>query len=819
MTMEQLFVRLLYEDWDEKKYQITAALSAPNNLVKGQLPWFLDLEAFCKELELKTIPTESICLNPKQFVEGIVDGKTGVHDRTESRPADPKDLVLLMDGAAVKRYLQQNPSTSIQSKILMLNERLKIRIHDEFLNNGVKYTEAERKAISKEYNGHFGSRTWKRSIFDLYLEFLQQQTAKGLKIDIPDTAFDVYDLAALAYLYKRVKETEIISEAHHMVIDEAQDFGMMVYSVLKFCVKDCTYTIMGDVSQNIHFGYGLNDWEELKTLYLKDSRASFCVLKKSYRNTVEISDFATGILRHGTFAVYPVEPIIRHGAIPAVKQCPDRLSLLKQTADICRQWQKNGLETIAVICRDTAAAKQTEQELSPFLDLMENALETAKFGTGIMVLPVEYTKGLEFDAVLILDPTREEYPVDNGHAKLLYVAATRALHELCVLYTDHLTGLIADPAPEQSLSLIESEDQNKISKPKLKRSAPRKPDPSTPAARMHPANTAVSKTPAQILSENKAFSKAPLRAHSADTTASKPPAQMRSANTTKPADSSKPAPAWIQRKMALKGKQTSQNSADEYLETSSRLPAIKEETLFGTPPANDLLRPAGHALTNLSVRWVTRQTDGLCLHSSAGILRICPVRSDIIRITFTKGNQIWNGIHPGIVPGEPFHKWKYRDSGKLLEIKTESLYLKIDKSSGAVTFLSDPKTVLLEERSRENHLIELPAHGRPRTRLYLNWPKNEKLYALGAGTKAELSLNGTARYISHRKDLQKLPLILSEKGYGILPAADGPVFCCGIPTYGTHLCAEHAQILDYYFIKGDTAQRIIAIYNELCGRS
>ena len=38
-----------------------------------------------------------------------------------------------------------------------------------------------------------------------------------------------------------------------------------------------------------------------------------------------------------------------------------------------------------------------------------------------MVLPVEYTKGLEFDAVLIFDPTREDYPVEDGHAKLLYV--------------------------------------------------------------------------------------------------------------------------------------------------------------------------------------------------------------------------------------------------------------------------------------------------------------------------------------------------------------------------------------------------------------
>ena len=34
---------------------------------------------------------------------------------------------------------------------------------------------------------------------------------------------------------------------------------MMAYSVLNFCIQGCTYTVMGDVSQNIHFGFGLND--------------------------------------------------------------------------------------------------------------------------------------------------------------------------------------------------------------------------------------------------------------------------------------------------------------------------------------------------------------------------------------------------------------------------------------------------------------------------------------------------------------------------------------------------------------------------------
>ena len=147
-------------------------------------------------------------------------------------------------------------------------------------------------------------------------------------MEVPENSFDVYDLAALAYLYKRIKENDPVREASHVVIDEAQDFGMMAYQVLHYCLRDCTYTIMGDTSQNIHFSYGLNDWEELKKLILTGTYDAFGVLRKSYRNTVEISDFANEILRHGDFAIYPVEPVLRHGTAVRKEAFDDEAALL-----------------------------------------------------------------------------------------------------------------------------------------------------------------------------------------------------------------------------------------------------------------------------------------------------------------------------------------------------------------------------------------------------------------------------------------------------------------------------------------------------------
>ena len=181
-------------------------------------------------------------------------------------------------------------------------------------------------------------------------------------MEVPENSFDVYDLAALAYLYKRIKENDPVREASHVVIDEAQDFGMMAYQVLHYCLRDCTYTIMGDTSQNIHFSYGLNDWEELKKLILTGTYDAFGVLRKSYRNTVEISDFANEILRHGDFAIYPVEPVLRHGTAVQKEAFADEAALLAAGVQKIKAWQEQGYETIAVVCRDETEAAATARE-------------------------------------------------------------------------------------------------------------------------------------------------------------------------------------------------------------------------------------------------------------------------------------------------------------------------------------------------------------------------------------------------------------------------------------------------------------------------
>lgn len=455
MTMEQLFTRLLYEDWDEHTMRVHALAKEDSFIhIKGTLFWFQNLEEYCRKLEEETILAEDI------FLE--VPVKTSSVRRTSSKVTFQKTSKILLTAEVIAAYLNENPEVSIQNKIAMLNKRVMAKVHNEITGKDIRYTADDKREIQKKYRWYFGGKEWKTSIFELYADFLEEQRLKGYQLPVPENDFDVYDLAALAYLYKRVKEIELVREASHVVIDEAQDFGMMVYSVLKFSMRNCTFTIMGDVSQNIHYGYGLNDWEALRKLFLTGPYDSFELLRKSYRNTIEISNFAMRILQHGNFPIYPVEPIIRHGKDVTMAQLSDDKELYRYTAEQVKHWQKEGLETIAIVCRDEKEAEKIKKKLGKKLSVTGDDLENTEFGSGVMILPVAYTKGLEFDAVLLFDPSREKYPSDDAHVKLLYVAATRALHELAVLYKDILTGLIADPVPERQQKVFKVEEKKPV---------------------------------------------------------------------------------------------------------------------------------------------------------------------------------------------------------------------------------------------------------------------------------------------------------------------------------------------------------------------
>ena len=91
----------------------------------------------------------------------------------------------------------------------------------------------------------------------------------------------MYDAAAFGLIQRRIFQKQDQEVFSQIFIDEAQDFGETVYYVLKQVLNDCYFTIMGDVSQNIRYETGMNDWDQLKEAMFEfpERQPSICCKK------------------------------------------------------------------------------------------------------------------------------------------------------------------------------------------------------------------------------------------------------------------------------------------------------------------------------------------------------------------------------------------------------------------------------------------------------------------------------------------------------------------------------------------------------------
>lgn len=344
-----------------------------------------------------------------------------------------RELGVLLSRENMEETKSRNPQLSLLQLEKLLNARLASRI--KFLCT--ERREEYRKQKLQEYKKYFHSVDQKWTAQQIYQEFLLWfKGTEDILAHVQKGKFDLYDTACLCLIWKRILKKKDEDEFSQIIIDEAQDFGVMVYYVMKQVLDTCYFTIMGDVSQNIRYETGMNDWEDLKKILFQKEQDSFYLLAKSYRNTIEISQCAGKVLEKASLGSYKIQPVIRHGQEVQIHQEDgDALeALLKNTVAKVLQ---EGFETIAVVCR-------TEEEASQVKRILEIEEEEQDFHNGVMVLPVTLTKGLEFDVVILWKADDAHYGENPKEAKLLYVAITRALHQLYFLGDKPLSGLLGD---------------------------------------------------------------------------------------------------------------------------------------------------------------------------------------------------------------------------------------------------------------------------------------------------------------------------------------------------------------------------------------
>lgn len=292
-------------------------------------------------------------------------------------------------------------------------------------------------ALKKQANKRFAAykRMWpKQSALQWYHARFGEKSTRQKEI-----AYEA--LAPLVYIQGRFYGID--RKYHHIVIDEAQDFSPFQVALLKEYCPSQSFTILGDILQNIYAEQGISQWKQFSDLFATN-RTQFYQLDRSYRSTMEIIQFANELIDAYRGDMRPATPVFRSGEPVKVVQKANADKMNWLVAMIAELQQKQ-THTIAIIARndrdcENIHASLLEQGISANLI----SLDQQSYYGGISVVPVYLTKGMEFDAVVLVDVTAENYPDDDLHAKLLYVGCTRALHKLYLVYDGEVSPLVED---------------------------------------------------------------------------------------------------------------------------------------------------------------------------------------------------------------------------------------------------------------------------------------------------------------------------------------------------------------------------------------
>jgi DNA helicase-2/ATP-dependent DNA helicase PcrA len=252
---------------------------------------------------------------------------------------------------------------------------------------------------------------------------------------------EVEDLAPLLYIRNKLYGIERDDYFDHVVIDEAQDFSPFQVALLKEQARGNSFTILGDLAQGIHAYQGIKEWDEFTSLF-DEGEADYHQLEQSYRSTMEIISFANEVIAKAHLSVSLANPVFRSGEKVRVERVTTERRVTA-IIDAVHQIRTEGVETVAVVGRTEIECIELHSELEE-ASLSATLIHSKQreYKGGISILPAYLSKGLEFDAVIIVDVDSTHYLQSAQDAKLLYVACTRALHRLCLMYSGQASPLI-----------------------------------------------------------------------------------------------------------------------------------------------------------------------------------------------------------------------------------------------------------------------------------------------------------------------------------------------------------------------------------------
>lgn len=243
---------------------------------------------------------------------------------------------------------------------------------------------------------------------------------------LADEVWSVADLPVLDYAESRITG-ESDRGFTHIVIDEAQDLSPMQLAMVSRRSARGSMTVLGDIAQSTG-PWARDTWEGVRESLQGQLPANTAELEYGYRVPRQIFEFAAELLEEAAPGIAPPK-VVRDG--------PSEPEIVRVGAgdapaaavEAAMSYSAHG-NLVGVVCPQrewdmTVAALQRRSV--NWRDVSADGISA-----GINLLTPTASKGLEFDAVVVIEP--EAIVAADPHGlRLLYIAYTRTIRHLTVV--------------------------------------------------------------------------------------------------------------------------------------------------------------------------------------------------------------------------------------------------------------------------------------------------------------------------------------------------------------------------------------------------
>lgn len=243
------------------------------------------------------------------------------------------------------------------------------------------------------------------------------------------------DIAPIMYIKLILFGNDEFKNIKCVVVDEAQDFGLFSFIVLKKLLSNAVFSIFGDMAQGIYSYRSIDSWNDINNTVFEGSE--YIELKKSYRTSIEIMNEANKISEPIGFG--RANPVIRNSG-PIIKTKISKKDKNDYISNRVKEYLKQGYKSIAIIYKNQERMLELNKCFNEHgIDSEIIYKDQKNYNGGVCILTSYLSKGLEFDVVIVADSDEEKYNSNNIlDMKLLYVSMTRALHKLELIYENNI---------------------------------------------------------------------------------------------------------------------------------------------------------------------------------------------------------------------------------------------------------------------------------------------------------------------------------------------------------------------------------------------